>query len=139
MTLPVRGYKARIIALGYGSGLFFWLIPEDNQIWPVALLGAGLSALMMILWLMGKLGGKRIPFRYAALGAPLVGACIGLGASLATVGLMFFKNARHGHIYPDFPPGVMGAVLQRAPHWAVAGALAGLGLVLAWIALKDRG
>src|SRR5690606_27152857 len=97
-----------------------------------------LAALVILLWIMGKLGGQRLPVHYALPGTLLTGACIGLGASVATVGLMFFKNARHAHVYLDFPPELMGAILQRAPLWALAGSFIGLGLTLAWMAFKDR-
>jgi hypothetical protein len=66
----------------------------------------------------------------------LLGAADGLGTSVATAVLMFFKNARHAHVFPDYPAGMIIAVLERAPLWAAAGALAGLSIGLAWLALQ---
>jgi hypothetical protein len=136
MRIPIRGRRARWLTLVYGLLLFLWLSPEDNQVWPVAVLGWGLAALTIIMTLVGRIGGQMIPNRYLLPGAGLLGALIGLGASLAAVALMLFKNAMHAHLFLDFPPGLMIATLERAPVWALAGALAGLGLGLAWLAVK---
>jgi hypothetical protein len=137
MKLPARGRKARWLALVYGLLLFLWLGPEDYSVWPVTLLGTGLSALTVILWMSGKIGGKEVSGRMLLPGATLMGATIGIGASIATAALMFFKNARHAHIYLDFPPGQMLAMLERAPIWGLAGSLVGLALALLWLALKN--
>jgi hypothetical protein len=136
LCLPQRGRRARWLAIGYGVLLFLWLAPEDNSILPVTLLGGGLSALAVVLWMLGKLGGRAIPARYAVLGAVLLGIGIGLGASVATFSLMLLKDAQHSHIYPDFPPALMLAILARAPAWAAAGGLAGFGAALAWLGLR---
>jgi hypothetical protein len=48
---------------------------------------------------------------------------------------MFFKNARHGHLFPDYTLEMMLAMLSRAPAWAIAGGLFGLSLGLGWLAL----
>jgi hypothetical protein len=49
---------------------------------------------------------------------------------------MFFKNARHSHLYPDYPPEQLLAMLGRAPIWMLAGAFLGLSLGLGWLALR---
>lgn len=138
LMLPRRGRRARMVAVAYGVVLFLWLGPEDKAIWPVTLLGAGLSTLMVSLWVFGRFGGMTVSARAMIPGALTMGAAIGLGASIGTTALMFFKNARHAHLYPDYPAEQMGAVLQRAPVWALAGALFGLALVLAWLALTEN-
>ena len=71
-----------------------------------------------------------------AIMATMLGAIIGIGSSLITALLMLLKNARHSHFFPDFPPGQIGAIIERAPVWALAGGLIGLGLGLLWNALK---
>jgi hypothetical protein len=83
--------------------------------------------------------GQFVPVRALGPGAVALGAAVGLGASIATAALMFFKDARHAHLYPDYPAEQMGAVLQRAPGWALAGALFGLALSLAWLAVSHPG
>lgn len=137
LRLPARPRRARWLALAFGAALLAWTSLEDNHVWPVALLGWGLSALLVGWRVWGSVGGQRLPLRAAAPGAALVGAITGLGACLAAVGLMLFKNALHAHIFLDYPPGLMLATLERAPAWAAAGGLAGLGLVLIWRAF-DR-
>jgi hypothetical protein len=135
MRLPKLGKRARIVALGYGLALFLWMSVEDNAVWPVALYGLGLATLILYLTLSDKMGGKIIPVRYLPLAAALWGALMGLSAGIAITVLMFFKNALHAHLYLDYPPGLILAILQRAPIWAVAGGLAGIGFALAWLAL----
>ena len=136
--LPPPGRGTRFIGLLFGFVLLFWMSVEDNQVWPAALLGAGLSALVVGLNLLKRWGGRIVPTRLAVPGAVIVGALVGLGASLLTGGLMVFKNALHGHVYLDFPPGLVLAVLERAPVWSLAGGLVGLGLLLLWMVLAKN-
>ncbi len=133
MKIPVAGRRTRLIAMGYGLALFLWMSVEDNAVWPVTLHGLGLAALIVNLALLDKMGGKFIPPRYLPFAGALWGALIGLGASLAVTGLMFFKNAVHAHFFLDYPPELMLAILRRAPAWTIAGSLAGIGLALAWL------
>lgn len=138
MTIPRTGHRLRIIGLLYGFGLFLWLSVEDNAIWPVTVFGFGLSALMAALTFSDKLGGKRFPLRVLLPVATIFGALVGLGTAIATATLMFFKNALHAHVSWDYPLGLMLAIVQRAFAWASAGALAGLGLTLGWLALDSK-
>jgi hypothetical protein len=124
--------RARLLAIGCGIVLFFWLRIEDHTVLPAVTAGLGLSLLAAFLWLTNNLGGKSLCLRYALPGAPLLGAVCGLGTAAATAVLMLLKNGMHGHVFPDFPFGVIVEILQRAPLWAFAGGLAGFGLVLAW-------
>lgn len=136
-TLPVPASFARTVTVLYGVLVFIWLSPEESQVWPVALLGIGLAGLT-IMWTVGKwLGGRELTLlQVAALGL-LAGALVGLGGNVAASALMFFKNALHAHAFPDFPPRLLLALLSRAPLWAVAGGLAGLGAALLWLARKQ--
>jgi hypothetical protein len=133
VSIPRPGRRVRLLTLIYGLMVLFWLSPEESQVWPVALLGLGVSLVGVVVTLMNKLGGKTIPASYVLPGAALVGVMVGLGASIAAAFLMFFKNALHAHLNPDFPLPLMLAVLERAPVWGLAGLLAGLGLGLAWL------
>ena len=100
--------------------------------WPVALLGLGLS-LLSVLWLVWRrLGGTVFAARYVPMGAGLLGEIVGLGGAVASAGLMFFKNALHAHAFWDFPPAMVVAMFTRAPSWALAGGLAGAGIGLLW-------
>ena len=135
MRVPAAGPRARLIALAYGGGLLLWLSLEEDSVAAAALLGLGLAALMLVLTTADKLAGRRIAARAVPLAGALLGAVVGLGAAVAAAGLMFFKNALHAHVFPDYPPGLIGATLQRGPAWTLAGALLGLGAGLAWLAL----
>jgi hypothetical protein len=134
ILIPLPGRRIRLLTVGYGLLIFSWLSPEENQVWPVVLLGSGLALLGVVLTVMNKLGGRTIPVSYILPGAAILGVITGLGASITTTGLMFFKDALHAHLFPDFPPLMMLAILQRSPVWAVAGGLAGAGVAFLWLA-----
>lgn len=138
IRIPQAGRRTRLLALGYGSSVFVWLTLEDNAVWPVTLLGLGLALLIVYLTLADKMGGQLFPMRWLPLVSAAGGALAGLAAGMSITGLMFFKNALHAHIFPDYPPGLMLATLQRTPAWTAVGALVGLGLGLAWIALATE-
>jgi len=131
--VPAPNGRLRTISLIYGLLVFIWLSPEDNGVWPVALLGVGLAVLSLVWLIRRRLGGSTFPTRYVAPGAVLSGGMAGLGGALATAGLMFFKNALHAHAFWDYPPAMVVAMLSRAPSWTLAGALVGLGVGLLWI------
>lgn len=132
ICIPHTGRRTRLAALATGAVVLIWLSLEDNTLTPVVLLGVTLAALITSLTTFDKLGGRRIPMRQLPVAAALAGAVIGLSASVMTAALMFFKNAMHAHLFPDYPPGLILAMLQRGPVWLVAGALAGLGMGLLW-------
>jgi hypothetical protein len=52
--------------------------------------------------------------------------------------LMLIKDGLHAHLFPDYPFGMIVDILGRAPLWALAGILAGIGLLLAWWAIKQN-
>jgi hypothetical protein len=43
---------------------------------------------------------------------------------------MLFKTGWHGHGFPDYPPPMMLAMLERLPVWMLAGALIGLAIAM---------
>jgi hypothetical protein len=77
-----------------------------------------------------------IAARALPLAGALLGAALGLAAALTAATLMFFKNALHAHVFLDYPPALIGAMLARGPVWLLAGALLGLGAALGWLALR---
>jgi hypothetical protein len=137
LQLPKPNRRFRLFIIGYGLVLFIWFTPEDNHVWPATVLGLGMAALLVIWNVLSKLGGKIVPRQYVVLGAVLLGVMVGAGTSVATAGLMFFKNALHAHLFVDYPTPLLLAVLERAPAWGLAGGLAGLGAALAWLSLKQ--
>jgi hypothetical protein len=126
--LPKPDYRARFLLLGYGLVLFIWMSLEDNGTFTVSLLGTGLATALMLYQTLERIGGKDLSMRsFFGLSIGL-GALIGAASSLATILLMFFKTAWHGHGFPDYPLELMRDTLFRLPAWALAGALIGLGL-----------
>jgi hypothetical protein len=60
----------------------------------------------------------------------LSGGAIGGGGAVTAAAAMLLKNGLHGHIFPDYPFGVIAEMLLRAPVWMAAGALTALALLL---------
>ena len=135
---PPNG-RLRTITLVYGLLLFVWLSPEDNAVWPVALLGLGLALLTMVWLIRRQFGNSVFTARYVAIAAALLGGIVGIGAALSAAGLMFFKNALHAHAFWDYPPAMVVAMLFRAPSWALAGALVGIGTGFLWLRYGTMG
>ena len=128
----------RTITLVYGLLLFIWLTPEDNSVGMVAVLGVSATMLALLWTVRRQLGGRAVPAAYLPVAGILLGMMVGVGSTLAAAGLMFFKNALHAHAFWDYPPQMVVAMLNRAPQWAAAGALAGLGLSLLWVWKASR-
>lgn len=137
-TVPPYSTRLRLIAVIYGGILLFWSSLEDNGVLPVTVLGGGLALLILCAWLARRFGGRTFAARTALLGAALFGAAHGLATSLAVAGLMLVKDGLHSHLFPDYPFGMIADILTRAPLWALAGAFAGIGLLLAWWAVKPK-
>lgn len=125
-----RPRRLVLFTLAYGVAVFLWLTPESDSVVPVALLGLAGMALTA--------AHVAAPYRLRLLVLPVWGALIGAGGALATAGLMFLKTALHAHPYPDFSPLLMLAMIERAPAWGLAGALAGLGLAVLLPILRTR-
>jgi hypothetical protein len=137
LRFPRWHRRLRWVVIAYGAAVFLWSAPEDNHIWPVVTLGTLGAALAVYAWAAGRLGGRTLLTREAVLLLAMLGAAVGLGASLVTAALMLFKNIRHSHLFPDYPLGQIGAILERAPIWSLAGALCGVGAALVWMAFAD--
>lgn len=126
------------MALVYGAALLIWSSLEDNSVLPAALLGGGLAVIILVRWITRRWGGRTVAGRAALAAASAVGAAAGASAALATAVLMLIKDGLHSHLFPDYPFGMILDMLARAPLWALAGALAGIGLLLAWWAVQAR-
>jgi len=125
-----------------GIAVLIWSSLEDNDAALVSVLGAlaATAATMMIFntrFMRQILPRGDLPKRATAGGA-LIGAL----ASVTTPLLMLFKDLRHAHIFPDYPPGMMLETVARLPIWALAGGLAGFAigslLMLATDCTQDR-
>ena len=124
----VSARLSRSLAIISGIAVLIWSGFEDQDAALVTILGA-LSATAMTMaiydrrFIRERLSGCALPIR-----AAFAGGLIGALASVATPLLMLFKDLRHAHIFPDYPPGMMLDTLSRLPTWALAGALAGFGI-----------
>jgi uncharacterized membrane protein len=130
MIVPRLPRRFTLIVLCYAGIILSWLGLEDNAIVPVALIGAGGALVVSARWLCVRLGGRAFMFSTALAGGALFGMVSGAGAAVLTALLMLFKNGMHGHIFPDYPGGLIIAMLARAPLWSIAGALLGAAFVL---------
>ncbi|MBC8097987.1 MAG: hypothetical protein H7Y11_00965 [Armatimonadetes bacterium] len=130
MALPAYPAALRWLMILCGIAIFIWLSPEDNSVLPVVLLSAVVTAVSMTHGVLRRWGGQTIAARYSWVLLPLWGAVLGGGTSLLTAVLMVLKDARHAHLYPDYPLTLITGMLARAPIWAVAGALAAFGVRL---------
>lgn len=123
------GFRLWLILLGIA--LFFWLGKEDNDVLAVTTLGliiAGTSVWWLI-FLRRRLDATERRKHSVHLGL-LGGICVGALASFFSALLMLLKDLRHGHIFPDYPPELVIATLERLPPWSLAGGLIGFGLSL---------
>lgn len=133
----LRLRRVRWATIGCGLAIFLWLAPEDNAVWPPVLLGTLTATLATTAWALRRWGGEALSPRFFVLLMIGLGLLAGMGASVTTAALMLLKNAQHGHVFPDYPLGLVGAILARAPLWALGGALGGLGSALIWKALVN--
>jgi hypothetical protein len=136
LYIPERSRRLRWLALLDGLVMLMWLSRENNNVVTATVLGWALAILLLVFMVTGQLGGRLISVRRVVLGGVVLGAVAGLGSAITTTGLMLFKNALHAHVFLDYPVHVMVGILARTPIWTLAGALVGLGLVLAWLALR---
>lgn len=123
------GFRLWLILLGIA--LFFWLGKEDKDVVAVTALGLILAG-SFVCWLIFQrrrfdiTANSKISLALGILG----GVCCGALSSLFTALLMLLKDLRHGHVFPDYPPELILAALERLPAWSLAGGLIGLALSL---------
>ncbi len=123
------GFRLWLILLGIA--LFFWLGKEDSDVVAVTALGLILagSTVWWLIFLRRRSDIRASGKPCAHLGI-LGGICVGALSSFFAALLMLLKDLRHGHIFPDYPPELIIATLERLPAWSLAGGLIGLGLSL---------
>ena len=137
-TIPPRNLPLRWALIVVSVLVVIWTGLEDDRIWLAAALGVSLTGISLAHWLTGRLAGRTITGQKIALAWAGFGALTGGLGAFTTVVLMAFKDARHAHPFPDSPAGLLAAILGRAPHWALAGALIGIGIYAAWRAHNRR-
>lgn len=123
---------SRHALLGTGIAILIWSGLEDSDAVIVAILGTCAAGALTLMLLAGIAPLRRFQFRNLVLSSALAGLLTGALAPVLTAALMLFKDLLHGHIYPDYPPEMALAMLERLPHWALAGGLAGaaIGIML---------
>jgi hypothetical protein len=129
-TIPSPSYKNRLLIIALGIIILVWSGLEDNQVGGVALLGWITASLSIANLILSRFGGREVQVSTLIKLSPVVGASIGALASLATALLMIFKTIRHSHVFPDYPPQLILAILERLPIWALSSGFIILGLAL---------
>lgn len=138
IQIPQPKRKFRWFTLLYALGLLVWFSFEDDSVRSVTLWGLGFAALLVMNWLPKQTALPPIRPAYLPLVTSAFGLMFGLVTNVSTVTLMFFKNALHAHLFPDYPPALMLALLSQAPAWALSGALVGLGGALLFLAVQPN-
>ena len=116
----------RFALIANGVGILFWSGLEDKDA-----TGAAVFGLMAAIALsMSFLAPRLAAVNHHVVAATFIGSFVGASASVISTALMLFKDLRHAHPFPDFPPAMLLGMLERLPAWTMAGALAGLGLGL---------
>lgn len=131
VRLPTRTLLLRWNAILCAIAIFVWSTPEEDRVIWSSLLGIWLALTLLLGVVVRRAGGRVLRGWRAPLMLALFGAAVGAAGNICAVLLMLFKDARHAHIFPDYPPALLGAMLSLLPVWALAGALFGLGAALA--------
>ncbi len=133
LMLPQRNTLIlRLILIVVLALTFAWMSFEDTDTAFVVLLASSVALTVALHWAFDSYGGVPIPLGQFVLGGALLGAVTGATTAVLAAFLMFFKNAWHAHLFPDFPLPMIGSMAARAFAWGIAGALFGLGLAL-WV------
>jgi len=130
MTVPKLTALTRLYPVGYGLVVLVWLSLEGSSTLPPALLGIGLAVILFGWIIMRRHSGERLSERLVRRYVLMGGFSMGAGGAILSALLMFFKSSWHGHIVPDYPFGMITAMLWRAPLWGIAGLLLAVGVLL---------
>lgn len=137
-TLPHRTLWWRWNAIACAIAILVWSTPEEDRLIFPALLGVWLAVSIVWRTLTNRFAGQTLRGVRLIAAAALSGAASGALSSICAVLLMIFKDARHAHLYPEYPPVLLGAMLARLPAWTLAGLLLALGLILCLSTLRQR-
>lgn len=137
MSVQSQGNRAnlRLWLVALAIIIFVWSGLEDHDVIGVTILGAGLASTLFGWKLASRFKSSTRPWLTIAA---ISGALIGALACLMTVALMVFKDLRHGHLFPDYPPKLILAMLERLPIWAIAGGLIGISIGLLLSVFSSR-
>ena len=113
-----------------GVAILLWSGTEDSALFGVIALGVLLAASLSFWLILPRFGGNALDPRSTIKIITGAGFATGALSSIITSLLMLFKNVRHDHAFPDFPPQAIFSTLERLPAWTIAGALIGFGLSL---------
>lgn len=137
-TIPPRLLWQRWNAIACAIAIFIWSTPEEDRLIFPALLGTWLAVTLLWRGVVNRFSGRTLHGHRLLIAAALFGAASGALSSICAVLLMLFKDARHAHLYPDYPPALLGAMLARLPAWSLAGALAVVGIAIILAAVGRR-
>lgn len=137
-TVPARTLWLRWNAILCALAIFIWSTPEEDRLVFPALLGAWLAVSLLWRGVIIRYAGRTLHGTRLLIAASLFGAASGALTNICALLLMLFKDARHAHLYPDYPPAMLGGMLARLPAWTLAGMLAGVGMVLLFSAFRQR-
>lgn len=128
--------RFRLAALLIGVVVFFWLRVEDDNAIAAAVCAFLSTCLIVTGWAWRKAGGRSYSWRRLMATCAALGGLVGLGTAASAALLMLIKNGLHGHLFPDFPFGMIAGVLALAPIWTIGGGLVGLGIGAVWVVRK---
>lgn len=135
--MPTSNYKLRLLIISASITVLLWSGLEDNQIFSVVILGWLVSILATTVFIMSRFGNLSITQSTLLKLSPLIGAIIGASASVSTALLMLFKDVRHAHTFPDYPPQMILDTITRLPLWALSSALILFSITGFWILYRD--
>lgn len=133
-----KSNRSRHLLVMTGIAVLLWSGLEDNDAIAVTLLGSLLATTATLMLLDSQSFGATLRRLSLPKRMALAGAFAGTLASVTTPLLMLFKDLRHAHVFPDYPPEMMLATLERMPFWALAGGLAGIGIGLLLTLRQER-
>lgn len=128
--------RFRLAALLIGVVVFFWLRVEDDNAIAAAVCAFLSTCLFVTGWAWRKAGGRSYSWRRMLATCAALGGLAGSGTAASAALLMLIKNGLHGHLFPDFPFGMIAGVLALAPIWTIGGGLVGLGIGAVWVVRK---
>ncbi|MCA9910276.1 MAG: hypothetical protein KC519_16570 [Anaerolineae bacterium] len=126
----------RWVTLVWGTAILVWLSLEDSSPVPVAILATGASLLLLGTQVLHRVTLDAVNERYIFPISAAFGALSGASTAITTAILMLLKTGMHAHGVPDYSFVQMMGMVERAPLWALAGALLAIGIALAVQSVK---